>query len=127
MRMAVEVPQREPRELGLDLAAQAVHGPLCDAGHEVLLQPAEDRGEKVDDRGEQQDLRELGEIHTCARHDVGPGQHVGELTLAARPQQLDGLILRHPCRQVLADDTFEDDVRRVADELRADHAEDDAR
>ena len=81
--MAVEVPQREPGELGLDLAAQAVHGPLRDAGHEVLLQPAEDRGEKIDDRREEQDLRELREVHTRARHDVRPRQHVGELALTA--------------------------------------------
>ena len=72
MRMAVEVAQRETRKLGLDLATQPVHGPLCDAGHEVLLQPAEDGGEEVDDRGEQQDLRELREVHARARHDVRP-------------------------------------------------------
>ena len=125
--MAVEVLQRQPGELGLDLAAQAVHGPLRDAGHEVLLQPPQDRREKVDGRGKEQDLRELCEIDAGSGHDIRPRQHVGELTLAARPQRLDGLFLRDARGQRLADDPVEDHVRRVADELRADHAENDAR
>ena len=39
-RVAVEVAQRQPAELLVDVAAQPVDGPLGDAGHDVGLHPA---------------------------------------------------------------------------------------
>ena len=49
-RVAVEVLERQPRELLVDLPAHAVDDLLRDAGHEVLLQPAEERAQQVDER-----------------------------------------------------------------------------
>src|SRR5439155_19105529 len=91
------------------------------------LQPAEDRGEHVHPHRDGEDLRQLGEVDAHAGHDVGPREHVGELLLTTRAQPLDGLGFGHPGRQHLADDAVEDDVGGVADDLRADDAERDAR
>jgi len=49
-----------------------------------------------------------------------------DLTLAVRLQKRDRLRLGDPGRQHLADDAVEDDVGRVADDLRPNHRECDA-
>ena len=49
-RVVVEVAQRQPAELAVDVLAQPVDGPLGDAGHDVGLHPAEERAEQVDRR-----------------------------------------------------------------------------
>ena len=47
-RVAVEVAERQPAELLVDVLAQPVDGPLGDAGHDVALHPAEDRAHDVE-------------------------------------------------------------------------------
>jgi hypothetical protein len=58
---------------------------------------------------------------------VRPREHVGELALAARAKGVDDLLLREARGQRSADDAIEDDVHRIAEDLRADHGERDAR
>ena len=45
---------------------------------------------------------------------------------ASRAQGVDGLLLGHPGRDLLADDPVEQDVRGIAQDLRADHGAGDA-
>ena len=126
MRVAVEVPKRQPCELLLDLAPQPVHGALRDARHDVGLRPREHRREDIHEDRESEDSREGPKVDALARHRIGRGEHVRELTLALRAQQLDRCFLRDAGRQGLSDDAIEDDVHGVARDLWTDDAEYDA-
>jgi hypothetical protein len=86
VRVAVEVPKRQPCELLFDLAPQPVHGALCDARHDVGLRPREDRREDVHEDRDSEDPGEGHEVNALARHRIGGSEHVRELTLALRAQ-----------------------------------------
>ena len=55
-RVGVEVLQRQPAELEVDVLAQPVHRALGDAGHQVVLPPREHRTEEVHDDDQRDDL-----------------------------------------------------------------------
>ena len=71
-RMAVEVAQRQPAELPVDLLAQPVDGALRDAGHDAGLRPGEDRAQDVDAGQLEQHRRERGRVQAAAARDTGP-------------------------------------------------------
>ena len=122
----VEIAQRQAGELLVDIAAQAVHRPLGDTGHDPGLSPREDRAEDVHAREQPEDPREGSEVNALTGRHGHAREHVGELRLSAGPQPGDRLLLGHPGRDLLADDAIEDDVGRVAEDLRAEDREEDA-
>ena len=124
--VVVEVLERQPGELEVDVPAQSVDGPLRDTGHDVALTPAEDGAQQVDDRHHEQHLAEGGEIDARPRRHGHAREHVGELVLARRPEPVDGLLLGDAGGNLLADDSLEDDVGRVAQDLGPGDAERDA-
>jgi hypothetical protein len=81
------------------------------------------RAEQVHDGHQAEDLAEPRDVDAYAGGDVHPRQHVGELALAASAQHRESLVLGDPGWQLLADDAIEQDVGRVAEELRAGHQE----
>ena len=126
---AVEVAEREARQLRVDVAAHPVDGPLDDAGHDVRLAPGEQRAQDVDRRDEQEHVAErLKSMPSWPGVTVMAGEHVRLLGLAGGAQRIDRLLLGEAGRDLLADDAVEDDVRRVAEDLRTDdgagHAQD---
>ncbi len=86
VRVAVEVLQRQPRQLGLHVAAHAVDGALRDPGHDVALRPAEDGPEQVEraQRARGSPRAALKSIPCPGRH-VHARQHLRELALAVTP------------------------------------------
>ena len=125
--MRVEVAQGQARQLGVDIAAHPVDRPLGDAGHDVGLAPGEQRADDVDGRDEQEGVPERGEVDARAgRRDGQAREQVGLLGLTGGAQRIHGLLLGHARGDLLADDTVEDDVGRVAQDLRADDGAGDA-
>ncbi len=124
--VAVEVAERQPRELLLDLAPQSVDGALRDAGHDVGLRPREERREDVHEHRNSEDPCERREVDALPGDRVGSCEQVRELTLALCTQELDGLLLRNAGRERSPDDAVEDHVHGVPRDLRTDHAEHDA-
>ena len=127
--MAVEVLQRQPAELLVDVRAQPADGPLGDAGHDPGLHPAEERAQDVD-----ADEQDAGSPASALKSMPWPGvrsiaaTHVGELVLAAGRA---GRRRPGPCvtpgRQAgWLMHAVEDVVGRVAEDLRADDREGDA-
>ena len=122
-RLAVEVAQRQPVQLVLDLGAQPVDGALHDAVEQVALQPAKHatpRRRAPSDQ--QQHVAERGEVDALARaRRPSPASMSARLSLPWRAQRR-----RRPAAWVMpggqlpADDAGEDDVGRVAEDLRAD-------
>ena len=85
-RLAVEVRQRQPVELVLDVAAQPVDGAVDRDGEHPALDPLQQRGHEVEAEHEEQDLAQRREVDALAGHDVvHRGEHVGEVVLALRP------------------------------------------
>ena len=77
-RVAVEVAQRQPRELLVDLVAQAVDDALRHADGEVLLQPLEDGAEQVDEARAGAGVRAM-----TAKSGPSPGVSVIEESILA--------------------------------------------
>ena len=125
--LVVEVGQRQPVQLVLDVTAQPEDRPVDDPGEQVGLHPAEDRRHEVDPEDEEQDVPDGGEVDAEAGPDVvHRGEHVGHLALPGGPQALDGLGLGHPGGDALAEEPGEDEVGRPGEDLRADRVEHDA-
>ena len=122
-RMAVEVAQRQPAELRVDVAAQSVDRPLGDAGHDVALQPAEDRAHDV--QADQQDDTPPSGPKSMPTPGVRciAREHVRELVLARARSAATTCSCVSAGRQLLADRALEDRVDRVAQDLRADDGE----
>ena len=102
-RLAVDVGQRQPVHLVLDVGAHPAHGALHDVVEEVAGQPAESGRADVDREHEQQHLAHGGEVDALAGHDVHAADHVGDLVVAALAEQVDGLVLGQPVGQPAAD------------------------
>ena len=83
--MAVEVAQRQPAELGIDIRPQPEDRPLGDAGHDVALHPGEDRAHDVEADQENDDPSERPEVH-AGRVEMEAAQQVRLLVLALGPE-----------------------------------------
>ena len=123
----VEVAQRQAGELGLDVLAHAVDGPLCDAGHHVALRPVQHGPGHVDER------RQAKSLPRCPKSTPTPGVSDMPRTMSASwPCPLDrkraiACCFGHPGREALADDAVEEHVGRAPEYLRPEHGEGDAR
>ena len=102
-RRPVEVAQRQPVDLGLDLVAhgedRALHRPV----QQIALPPQQQRADHVEAEGDQQQLAERTEVDALAGHDVEPLHQVGEGALAAGAELRDHLLLGLPGGELLAD------------------------
>ena len=121
--LLVEIRQRQPIELGFHVGTQSVHGALDDPGDEVPLRPHEDRRRHVQQQHEEKNPSEGSEVDAGPWHRIGAAQQVGEPTVASRPGLGNCLILGDAGRQLFSDDTGEDQVSGMPEELRADDAE----
>ena len=70
MRVAVEVLQRQPPELGFDVTPHAVDGALRDPGHDVSLGPGEQRGRDVNPDRKHEQVAELGVVDALPRRYI---------------------------------------------------------
>ena len=121
--LAVEVAQRQPVELVLDLAAQHEHGALDDAVEQVALDVPEDgRGQVDQDDGEQHEAEGV-EVDPGAGDDVLRLDDVGDGAVALGARRGCGLLGGEPGRQLAADHAGEDQVGGVAEDLGADDVE----
>ena len=82
--VAVEVLERQPGELLVDVLSQPIDDPRHHPGHEVALQPREEGAQQVDGRHDEQDPADGGEIDALAGDDVG---HAGEHVRQVRPDR----------------------------------------
>ena len=123
----VEVAERQPVQLVLDVAAQAQHGALHDAVEDVGLQPHDQGRRDVQDEHQDQHAARGRRSRRPARAPRScrtAGRRAGPDPRPAAPAI--GLVLRDAGGQLLADDALEDDVGGVAQDLRADDAQRDA-
>jgi hypothetical protein len=125
-RLLVEVGQRQPGQLALDVLAQPLHGALHDGGGEPGLQHGEERRRHVDQRRPGQHVPQPGEVDALAGNDVHGGEHVGAVGVALLPQPVDGVGLGDVRRQHPADHAGEDDVGGPAEQQRSQHGQEDA-
>lgn len=108
----------EPEQFGVHVPAQPVHGVLHYARRDPSLGPAEEEGRKVDAEHGHQQHAQRGEVDALPRNRVHGGEHVRQLGLTGFPQRLDLVCLGNPRCQGRADDSVEDHVRRIAEDLR---------
>ena len=111
-RLPVEEAEREPVDLLLDLGPHPIHGPLHHVVDQIPLQPAEQRGHHVEGEHQHEHLAHSPEVHTLTRHDVVHRRNHGrDPGVARRPERLDRLLDGDTGRQLLAEQTGEDQVR----------------
>ena len=124
-RLPVEVAQRQPVELVLDVVAHPAHGALHDAVEQVALQPRQQRRGDVDAEHEQQHVRRRAPKSTpCPGTTSIRGEHVGEaVRRRRRAAPATASALRGARRQLAAEQAGEDQVGGVAEDLRPDHGE----
>jgi hypothetical protein len=79
VRLAVEVRQRQPGELGLHIAAHPAHRALHQVAEHVALQPREQRRAEEHQDGEPHQQRERVEVDALPRHDAQLVEHRGGL------------------------------------------------
>jgi hypothetical protein len=91
----VEVRQRQPVDLRLDLFAQPVDGALHDRVEHAALQPREDGCRHVEHQHETEHHGEGVEVDALPGGEGDPAQQVGLLPLTARAELVDQLLLRH--------------------------------
>ena len=97
--LAVEVAQRQPVELVLDLGAHPQHRVLDDVVEEVALEEPEQGRADVEGEHDQQHGAQCGEVDALARDEIDAGQEVGDPALAGRLRGGDGLRLGHAGRK----------------------------
>ncbi len=119
----VEVFQRKPVDLRLDLFAQAVHRALGDPVQHVRLHVAEERGEDVERQHSHQHHAERMEVDPGARREGHAAQQVGLLAMACCAKARNHLILSQPLGHSRRDRSGDDDVDGVAEDLRSEHCE----
>ena len=121
--MAVEVAERQPAELGVDLGPEREHGPLGDPGHDVGLDPAEDRADDVDPDEDAEETAERTEVD-AGGIEVEPAQHVGEPVVASPAELVDHLGLGRAAREdLLAEGAIDDPIDGVAEDPRPEDLE----
>jgi len=98
VRPRVEKRERQAGQLVVDIGPHVVDSSLCDPGHDVLLDVAEERANGVETDQEQQNVPDAAEIHGW-RRPAGP------------------------CRDDLGDDACEDLGGDLAHQFRADDVE----
>ena len=113
-RRPVEVAERQPVDLRLDVLAQLAHGVLHDGVEDEALEPAEDRCPGVDRQHQQQHVADRTEVDALAGHDVLALHGGGPLRLG------------RPRRDLLADEAVEHQVRGVAEDPGSDRHQPDA-
>ena len=92
----IEVLERQPGELQVHVSAEPIDHPLNDTGHQVVLQPQEERAEDVKRGDDENDLAHVGKVDPGARMKVHAGQQLGQLALSASLQSGDHLRLVAP-------------------------------
>ncbi len=117
---AVEVGQRQPVHLVLDVGAQRDHGALHGDVEQPGLRPNQQRGNQIQGQRQRQGSGHRAEVHAAAGHHVHPGQQVGEGVVAAGPGRGDGLRLGDSGGELPADDAVEQQVGGVAEDPRDD-------
>ncbi len=117
---AVEVGQRQPVDLLLDVLAHPADGVLHDPVEDVALQPRQQRRRDVHRERQQQHPADGVEVDALAGdHVVHRRQHVGEVVVAAGAEPLDRLRLGAAGRDLAAEQAGEDEVGGVAEDPRA--------
>jgi hypothetical protein len=118
-RLLVEVRQRQPGQLRLDVLPQPVDGLLHHDRGEPALEDAEQPGRQIDDHHPAEQVQQLVEIDALTRREIDRGEQVGARVLAAGAQLVDDLLLAQARRDRPADHAGEDDVGGVAEQARA--------
>ena len=121
----VEVAQRQPVDLALDVLTQSVDDAHDQGVEDVPLRPHEHRGHEVHEQDGDDDLTERGEVDSLSGHDIGGGEHIGEVVTAFGACPGDDVVDVRTRGQLSADDSGVDDVHRLAEDLRGDDGEDD--
>ena len=124
--MGIEVPQGKSVNLLLDVLTQTTNGSLDHDVEQIRLQPTEQRRADEQQQHDHQDLADCVEIDSGSRHNCHAGHHVGELTLPRSAQSFNSLFLCRPRLELLADDSVEDQVGGVSQDLRSDRGKYDA-
>jgi hypothetical protein len=119
----VEVAQRQPVELLLDVLAEVEDDPHYQAVEDETLGPGQHRRDGVHGQDDEDQPAEHGEVDALTGHDGGSLQHVGELVVAVGAGRCHNVGQRHPLGQLHADDAVEDGVHRLAEDLRRQHRE----
>ena len=122
----VEVRQRQPVQLVLDVGPQRDHGPLHHHVEQPGLQPNQQRGNQIQRERQQQRPPDGAEVHTVAGNHVHARQQVGERVVAAGAGGRDGLLLGESGGQLAADHAVEQQVGGMPEDSRTDHADRDA-
>ncbi len=122
----VEVRQRQPMQLVLDVGPQRDHGPLHHHVEQPGLHPNQQRGNQIQRERQQQRAADGVEVHAVAGDHVHTRQQIGERVVAAGPGGRDRLFLGQTGGQFAADHAVEQQVGGVPEDARADHADRDA-
>ena len=117
----VEVGQRQPVQLVLDVGPQRDHGPLHHDVEQPGLKPDQQRRNQIQRQRQQQRAPDRAEVHTVARYDVHPRQQVGERVVATGPAAAMACSLVMPAGSCAADHTVEQQIGGVPEDSRADH------
>ena len=122
---AVEVTQRQPVDLGLDLLAQAEDDAHDDVIEHAALQPHEGLRHQVHAQDDEDQPAQLGEVDPLARRERHAGEHLCGLVLALGAQPVDDLLAAQPAGHLRGDHAAEDHVHRPAQDVRGPHVEHD--
>ena len=85
-RLPVEVAQRQPVDLLLDVRAQPADGALHDVVEQVALQPGSSDAATYTPSTSSSTCADRGEVDALTGYDVHPRQHVGERVVAPGAQ-----------------------------------------
>ena len=117
-RRPVEVRQRKSVNLRFDLRTQLVDRFLHDDVEQERFHPGEQRRHHVHTDGDEDDLADGVEVQPDARDDVGRVlNQVGERRITGCTNGFRGLVTADAGRQTLADESGEDEVGDVTEDL----------
>ncbi|CAM3908549.1 hypothetical protein MIFL109517_10150 [Micrococcus flavus] len=121
----VEVAQRQPVDLRLDVLAQPEHDPHHQVVQHAPLQPHERLRHHIHGQDDQDQPPQLAEVDPLPRRERHAGQHVRGLALTLGSQALDHLLAAHPRGHLPGDEAAEDHVHRPSQDVRGPHVEHD--
>ena len=124
--MLVVILERQPGKLLVYLFPQAVGYPLGDFSHQIMLQPVAEEPCSIHSCQEHEKPPNAGKIHPNSRLNVKALHHLSQLLLSPRPEQFNSLFFTDAAGQLLADDTFKEQIGGISKELRARHIEENA-